>query len=602
MINIPKQLCAVILFISANFSQAQIKIELIYPKEGNQVIAAESTFVFGNVSPVEVDLSVNNISTEVYPNGAFLAFVPVEPGNFSFTLQAIASNDTARMVRNVNIPHYLKTSSTDHLVIDTSYVFPKEDWELQPGEVFRVAFKGSPNCKATFSIEGLIEDIPMAEILARRSFYWGEAIFGQGTNSQMTEVKGIYTGAYFIKNQDQANARNVRFKLKDQNGNVTQIVAPGKFNIENSATPKIGEFTKDTEIASTGFGSGGKLSLSQGVKVQLTAQRGNYARIKFSKDDEIWIRNENIKILATDTPLSRGVLSNIQTETFETKTRVKICVDQKLPYKFEQGVNPTTLLITLYNINENIDWIKLDYNDPLIKQMSWERKTANVYQVKIELNQDQHWGYHPYYEDDGLIIDIKKKPNIHGWPNSSLKDIVICLDPGHGPEFGAIGPKGFTEKDLNYRYCVALKQKLEERGAFVVLTRGENYGASMKARTQLAIFMEADILLSLHFNALPDGVNPFKYHGISTYYYHPQSHRLASMIQKKLVKQTKVKDFGLFCENLAICRPSQMIAVLVEPGFIMHPWEEILIASETYQERVVDAVVNSIEEFLKESK
>ena len=124
----------------------------------------------------------------------------------------------------------------------------------------------------------------------------------------------------------------------------------------------------------------------------------------------------------------------------------------------------------------------------------------------------------------------------------------------------------------------------------------------MKARTQLAIFMEADILLSLHFNALPDGVNPFKYHGISTYYYHPQSYRLSSMIQKMLVKQTKVKNFGLFCENLAICRPSEMIVVLTEPGFLMHPWEEILIASETYQERVVDAIVTAIEQFLKESK
>lgn len=592
----------IILLIVANFSQAQVKIEVIYPKEGSQVIAAESTFVFGNVSPVEVELSVNQILTKVYPNGAFLAFVPVEPGNFSFDFRAVANGDTAWSVQNVYIPNYLKTSSTGYPVIDTSYVFPGADWELPPGEVFRVAFKGTPNCKATFSIEGLVEDFPMAEIPARKSFYWGEAIFGQGTNSQMADVKGIYTGAYIIQNQDQATAREVRFKLKGDWGIVAETVAPGKFKIDNSVIPKIAEFTKEETVARTGFGSGGKLYLPQDAKVWLTARRGNYVRVKLSESEITWIRDENIKMLPPGTPLPEGMISTIQTETYDKKTRVKISLDQKLPFKMEQVVNPPALLVTLYGVTETTNWIKLDYNDPLIREISWEQKAANVYQIKIDLDQEQHWGYHPFYENGGLFIDIKKKPNIHGWPSSSLKDIVICLDPGHGPELGAVGPKGFTEKDLNYRYCIALKQKLEERGAFVVLTRGENYGASMKARTQLAIFIEADILLSLHFNALPDGVNPFKYHGISTYYYHPQSYRLASMIQKILVKQTKVKNFGLFYENLAICRPTQMIAVLIEPGFIMHPWEEILIASATYQERVVNAVVTAIEQFLKESK
>ena len=155
---------------------------------------------------------------------------------------------------------------------------------------------------------------------------------------------------------------------------------------------------------------------------------------------------------------------------------------------------------------------------------------------------------------------------------------------------------------MNYNYCVALKNELEKKGAFVVLTRGENDDATLKARTQLAVFMEADILLSLHFNALPDGVDPFKNHGISTYYYQPQSYRLAYLIQKMLVKKTKVKNFGLFYDNLTICRTPQMISVLTEPGFIMHPWEEILITSETYRDKVVAAIIQAIEQFLEENK
>ena len=114
--------------------------------------------------------------------------------------------------------------------------------------------------------------------------------------------------------------------------------------------------------------------------------------------------------------------------------------------------------------------------------------------------------------------------------------------------------------------------------------------------------MEADILLSMHFNGLPDGVDPTKTHGISTYYYQPQGYRLAYLIQKKLLNRTGVKNFGLFYNNLAICRTTQMISVLVEPGFIIHPWEEILIASAAYREKVVAAISEAIEQFLKERK
>jgi len=601
-----KQLWIVLLlatsFICANSIHAEIKIEVIYPKEGRQVTASEATFIFGNVTPVEVDFLVNNVPTKVYPNGAFLAYVPVEPGNFTFVCQAVANGDTTKVIRNVYIPYYLKTSPRNSFAIDTSYVFPEENWELQPGDVFKVAVKGTPGCKASFLIEGLVHDLPMAEIPPKKSFYWGEAVFGQGTNSQMPDVKGIYTGAYIIQTWDWASNREVRFKLKDNAGNVVETVAAGKLSIDNSSIPKIAELTQEVTIAQTGPRLGYQLFLPEGVKVWITGRRGNYMRIRLSESDEVWISDENAKILPPGTPLPEGVVNVIQAKGFEKKTRVTLFLDQRLPFKVEQIVMPAALWITFYGLTANADWIKLDLDDPLIREIRWEQKEMGVYQIKIDLNQEQHWGYNSVYEDGNFYIDIKKKPNIHGWPASPFKDIVICLDPGHGPELGAIGPKGFAEKDMTYKYCVDLKRELENKGAFVALTRGEQDGATLKARTRLATFMEADILLSLHFNALPDGVDPFKNHGISTYYYHPQSYRLAYLIQKMLLKQTKMKNFGLFYDNLVICRPPQMIAVLTEPGFIMHPWEEILIASEIYRERVVDAIVKAIEQFLKESK
>ena len=588
--------------IFAEQGSAQIKIDVVYPTEGGKVTASDSTFIYGNVTPIDARLTINDKPVELYPNGAFLAVIPVKPGSFAFVCRAVSGTDSATLIRNVNIPNYLKTSPREFLSIDSSYVFPDEDWELLPGDVFKVAVKGTPGCRATFSIEGLVNDLPMAEIPPKRSFYWGEAAFGEGTNSQMPDVRGIYTGAYIIQSWDWAMQRKIYFKLTDKNGDTKTIPARGSLSIDNSAIPRIAELTQEVTIARTGPKLGYQLFLPQGVKIWITGKRGNFLRVRLSETDEVWIQAENAKLLPPGTPLPEGIVTVIRTESLEKYSRVKVFLDQRLPFKVEQIITPPALLATFYGVTANTDWIKLDFDDPLIREIRWEQKARDVYQIRIDLNQAQHWGYYPFYENGNFFIDIKKKPHIAGWPSSPLKDIVICLDPGHSPELGAIGPTRKTEKDMNYKYCIALKEKLEQEGAFVVLTRGEKYGASLKARTQLANFMEADILLSLHFNALPDGVDPFKNRGVSTYYYHPQSYRLAHLIQKNLVKHTGLPNFGLYYDNLAMVRPTKMIAVLTEPGFIMHPWEEILIASEAHQEQVVNAIVKAMEQFLKESK
>jgi N-acetylmuramoyl-L-alanine amidase len=268
----------------------------------------------------------------------------------------------------------------------------------------------------------------------------------------------------------------------------------------------------------------------------------------------------------------------------------------------EQTLKPAALWVTFYGINANADLLARDFDDLTIREIRWEQKTRNSYQLKIKLSQSQLWGYNPYYENGNFYIDIKKQPTIEGGESTPFKGLIICLDPGHSPETGAIGPKGHVEKDLNYSYCVALAKELERKGAVVILTRGEKDGATLAARTQTALFMEADIFLSLHFNALPDGADPFKNRGVGTYYYHPHAHRFAQLIQKKLVKYTRLQNFGLFNDNLAMCRPTQMIAVLAEPGFLIHPWEEILIVSEFYRGKVVKAIVDALEEFLRENK
>ncbi len=586
----------------SSYAKPEIKIEIIYPKEGSQVIAAESTFVFGNVSPVEARFWVNNVPVELYPNGAFLAYVPVSPGHFAFECQAVADNDTVRAIRHVYIPFYLKSCPSEELVIDTSYVFPRVDCELPSGELFKLAFKGTPGRQASFSIEGLASDVPMKELPPRKSFIWGEAFFGEATNPQMAKVTGIYVGSFLLPNGSDGIARQIRFKLKDKNGHFAETVAIGKLTVTRPDYVQWAEFIQDVTVERSAVSPGDQIFFFKGTAAVLTGKRGNFVRIKLSNAESVWIRSEAVKMLSAGNFVNQVLISTIQAEPVNHRTRIKIALDQRLPIKIEQNLKPVGLNVILYGVTPNLDFIRFDLDEKLIPEFNWDQPKKGLWQLNVKLAQNQLWGYQLLYENETLYIDIKKPPKTYQSDHSPLKGVAICLDPGHSPDTGAIGPKGHSEQEMNYRYCYALKQALEAKGALVVLTRGENFGASISARIQHAIWNDVDLFLSFHFNALPDGVNPFRNRGISCYYYHPQSYRLANLLQKSLVRATGLRSFGLFYENLAVVRPAQMIAVLIEPGFITHPWEEILIASSNYQQRVVTAIVTAIEQFIRESR
>ncbi|MCI0512613.1 N-acetylmuramoyl-L-alanine amidase, partial [candidate division KSB1 bacterium] len=151
--------------------------------------------------------------------------------------------------------------------------------------------------------------------------------------------------------------------------------------------------------------------------------------------------------------------------------------------------------------------------------------------------------------------------------------------------------------DVNLEVCHRLKRHLEEKEAMVVLTRDEEQGVALSTRPKLAAFVGADVLISVHFNSLPDGVNPYKNHGTSTYYFQPMSYPLATLIHENLLEALKLPDFGLFHQNLVLIRPTEFLAVLIEPAFIIHPEEEALIRSAKFQETLAQAVVTALEEF-----
>ena len=121
----------------------------------------------------------------------------------------------------------------------------------------------------------------------------------------------------------------------------------------------------------------------------------------------------------------------------------------------------------------------------------------------------------------------------------------IVIDPGHSSDPGSIGPTGLTEAVANLNISRELAQILRDKGAEVVMVREGNEHVDIYDRPKLAVNENCDMYISVHNNALPDGINPYLNNGTSTYYYHLHSKPLAEAILKRMSeRQLQLPEYG----------------------------------------------------------
>jgi len=590
-------------------------INVVYPPEGKEITSYDSTFIFGSVTPGS-DLVINDQYIEVHKNGAFLAYLPLKPGDFIFQLETMHQGGISKKEVKVRVPFPHLPTPKDTLRIENYEKIPSQDMVLTSGDIIQTSFRGTPGCSASFYIEGLTSYLPMTETARSESVFWGEGVFGKWEKKDSTLPDGVYTGLYKIKPGDRIENGTIVFELikKIQNPDSFYFPvqacfdqekmlvcladsAPGKVIIKEETVPQIVELKDTSTIIRTGPGEGYLLLYQpQGVRFVADGKNGDWIKLRLAQNIDGWARAEVLDFLPLGTTLPESDIKFSRTETKDDRTLIRIPLKQKLPYEIEQEFSPPTLILKLYGGNSDTDWIRYDLKDEVIREIRWEQPEKRVFQLKIFLKQKRFWGYEVYYQGNELCLEIRKEPVV----KFRLKGLRICIDPGHSPESGAVGPTGLEEKVVNLEIALKLKYLLERAGAEVFMTRNGMEGVGIYERPKKALENNSQILISIHNNALPDGVNPFVNNGVSTYYYHPQSLELARAIQKELVKDLQIPDQGLYYANFALTRPYQFLSVLVECAFIIYPQQEELLRNEAFQKKCAFGIYQGILNYLKE--
>jgi hypothetical protein len=114
----------------------------------------------------------------------------------------------------------------------------------------------------------------------------------------------------------------------------------------------------------------------------------------------------------------------------------------------------------------------------------------------------------------------------------------------------------------------------------------------------MATASDAHLFVSVHFNAFPDGVNPFVNHGTVMLFYWDHSLDFARHLQREILAELGLPDRGVRFQDLAIARTSWMPAVLTESMYMMLPEQEAALRDPAVQQRIAAAHFRAMASFL----
>ncbi len=551
-------------------------IRVVYPPEGARIAVRDSNFIFGSVGSGTASLRINGVQVRVLPNGAFLAWLPVPvdpPGVYELT--AIQGSDTVSLTHRVllpNVPAVLTESGPE--IVDSASLTSGQDLALERWEPVRVSVRVAPHARGELQLadgsvvpmlsSGLADEsvprVVIAEVPAVRlaSNAWVQVTRGQDTVRLPTARVAL---------ADSAGRRFVRLGAAASTVPDTDRVIVGR--------PLVGGTYK--------------WFLLPGTVVEATGRNGSATRIRLDRDLQVFVNQTEIEPLPPGTPEPRRVAGNARVVHDSGWTDVRIPTGSVPPYSVD--VEDNVLVLTLHGTVANTDIINFASADTIVRRVSWRQVTVDRAEYRVELRQPP-FGYLVMWDRGALVLRVRQAPVID--TADPLRGIVIVVDAGHPPA-GATGPTGLYEPVATLGIAERLRTYLEQRGATVVMTRTAPGAVPLLDRPVMARRAGAHAFVSIHLNALPDGVNPFGKNGTGTYFFNPFSEPLARAVQAGMVRSMGLRDLGVNYDNLAVLRPTWMPSVLCEGAFLMIPEQEAALRTPEFQDAYARGVADGLE-------
>jgi len=180
-----------------------------------------------------------------------------------------------------------------------------------------------------------------------------------------------------------------------------------------------------------------------------------------------------------------------------------------------------------------------------------------------------------------------------------LSGKVVVVDPGHGGRDPGHRANGHVEAELAYQLAQMVTERLSRGGVAAQLTRGPDDTLSDADRAAIANDRQADLLVSLHFDAAPSPLP----HGVASYYFGSVRHpvrsvvgeRLADLVNREIAARTGLLNGRSHPKTWDLLRFTAMSAVHLELGYLTNPQDAAALRRASVLDGMADAIVVSVQ-------
>jgi N-acetylmuramoyl-L-alanine amidase len=626
---------------AASSARGPIALNVVYPARDDLVRVRDSSFLLGSVSAGDAQVTVNGSRVRVWPNGAWLAWLPFPPDTvIHFRIEARRGQDSTILIYPVRqdptfLPGEIRSGAA---WIDSMSLSPRGQIWVPASEYVTLSVR---------AVEGATVQLRLPDGSAVRlqpqrqpqEVLPAIRAFERDTTKLRTPDEVRYVGVLrgtslgpdpgpLLRRPSPTLVRVLgRAVLRCVTGArcpvpYAELLSPdaGWASVEAvfkgdtvrtrwplqvallDTLPLVTEFDDDT----TGTGETDSVTPGRGTpggpyqwffptstRASVTARVNEDLRIRLSPEAEAWVPVADARPLPAGLPAPRAVVSSVTLTPMRDRVSLRIPLTQRVPFQVIESER--SLSVKFYAAVGDVDWIRYG-GDSLVQRLSWSQAGRDELTFTVDLAEPV-WGYRTRWSRNDLLFEIRRPPRIR--TGKPFRGRIIALDPGH-PPLGATGPTGLREADANLAVALRLKAMLQAEGARVVMTRATDTAVDLWARIATADTSGAELLLSIHNNALPDGVNPFTNNGTSVFYNQPRSLPLAAQVQRALVRRLKLPDLGVGRADLAVVRPTWMPAVLCEGMFLIVPDQEARLRSSQGQRLYARGVLEGVRNFLLE--
>lgn len=589
-------------------------IFVAYPPPGHRV-TSDHVLLEGSVPP-GATLRIGGRAAEVGPDGLFILWWPLRVGTQDLrlvtTLRGQTGTRTLRVTRTAR--SVLPAAPT---AIDAASVRPAQDhtfWDAagdsEAERTVPVAFRGSPGGRASVRV-------------------------GEGPATPLREVApGEYRGGYVLPPTQALAAAPVTVRLTGRDGRTVTRTAAGRVSSVPGAAPQLaiqrpgtvpGLALNPADTLLTTLAGEPLLYPREGMTFRAVGRVGPDLRVRLAPGQSALVTAAQVEVrpgvpapalagalrvegavpaptavvpalpLAAALPVVPPVPAPIP-PTEDLRLRLPLG-GARVPFTLTQP-EPGRLVLTVYGLTTP-PALPPATADPLLAGLDVTTPAPGVSRLTLSLKAAQLWGFAAGYEEGDLVLSVRRPPLLD--PARPLAGRVIVLDAGHGgTQHGGAGALRVPEKDLVLPITLRAAELLRAQGADVLLTRDRDVTLGLYERGLLAEAAGADLLVSVHANALPDGRDPRGIRGPEVFFTHPQAQAPAAAILAAL--RRTLPDLGTGAglkpgANLALTRPSGQPSLLVEMGYLTDPGNLRLLMSPAGRERLAGAIAAGIADF-----